>query len=118
MQPNLKPILIRYGSAILAIVAATALRVLLNPALGESYPFPPFFFAVLLTAYFCGLGPAVLAIILSVLSVTVLLLPQHPAWRLQDPDFQLGIGLFSFMGVATGLICERLRAVSRRGADA
>ncbi|HEY3135010.1 MAG TPA: PAS domain S-box protein [Blastocatellia bacterium] len=54
--------ILRYGSAVLAVAAATLLRSLLDPVLGAATPFPTYFVAALLIAWFAGLGPSLLSI--------------------------------------------------------
>ena len=63
IPPNASSFLKRYGCAIVSIVLATWLRLLLDPALGEQFPFATLFFAVLLTAWYGGLLPALAAVV-------------------------------------------------------
>ncbi|MEP7365850.1 MAG: PAS domain S-box protein [Acidobacteriota bacterium] len=53
-----------YGCALASIALATWLRVLLDPVLGGRIPFPTLIAAVLLTAWYGGVRPALLAIVL------------------------------------------------------
>ena len=62
-----------YGIAIAAVLSALAARGLLPAGL----PFITFFPAVILTAYFCGLGPAVVAAILSGAVAWFVVLPSN-----------------------------------------
>lgn len=53
----------RYGVALLALAAATLVRLMLNPVLGpEAVPYPTFFCAILVAFWFGGLGPGLLAV--------------------------------------------------------
>src|SRR5689334_15854046 len=54
----------RYGSAVLVIALATVLRLWLNPVL-EGSGFALFLAAVVVAAWFGGLGPSLLALIAS-----------------------------------------------------
>jgi PAS domain S-box-containing protein len=56
---------LKYLVAILAVVAALSLRLLLNPFLSLDVPFITFFFAVMVAAWYGGLGPGVLAALFS-----------------------------------------------------
>ena len=49
--------LFHYGFAPISIWLATWVRLLLDPALGNQFPFITMFFAILLTAWYGGLGP-------------------------------------------------------------
>jgi diguanylate cyclase (GGDEF)-like protein len=62
-----------YAVAVAAILCALAARVVLPPGL----PFITFYPAVILTAYFCGLGPAVLCAILSGFIAWFVVLPSN-----------------------------------------
>ena len=61
-----RALLLRYGCAVMTIAAATWIRVLLDPTLGSESPFPAMLFAILLTVWFGGFGPALLALVLAV----------------------------------------------------
>lgn len=56
--------LIRYGCAVLCVAAATWLRVLLDPIVGNASPYPAVILGVLATAWLAGSGPAIVAIAL------------------------------------------------------
>lgn len=55
--------MLRYGCAVVSIALATWVRVLLAPALGGRSPFSTLLFAVLLTAWYGGFRPALVAAI-------------------------------------------------------
>ncbi len=58
--------LVRYGVALLAVGLALLLKLLLDPVIGqEATPFRLFLAAVVIGAWFGGLGPGLLAIFLS-----------------------------------------------------
>ena len=61
-----------YGIAVLAVAAAAGLGPFLTPVLGERAGLVTFFAAVLITAWSGGFGPAITAVLLSVLVATVL----------------------------------------------
>ncbi len=65
----------RYGLAIVSVGLATALRMALDPALGDRSPFPIFLFAILVTARYCGLRPALTAVTLGVFSADYFFMP-------------------------------------------
>ena len=60
--------LVRYGAAVLAVVAIALLRGALSPLIGRTnLPFTMFFYAVAFAAWFGGFRPALLSIVLSLL---------------------------------------------------
>lgn len=69
----------RYAIATLLVVAAFMLRALLQPQLGPSHPYSVFVPPVLISAYFLGRRPAILAAALSVtLGYSVFVAPSLP----------------------------------------
>jgi PAS domain S-box-containing protein len=67
--------LLRYGCAVLSIGLATWVRVLLNPILGVQDAFSTLLLAVLVTAWYGGVRPALLAVVLGVFSADYFLIP-------------------------------------------
>jgi PAS domain S-box-containing protein len=60
---------IRYGLAVLAAFAALYLRYLLDPLLGVTNPYHAAWLAVVFTAWYCGLGPSILATLIEAFGV-------------------------------------------------
>lgn len=60
-----RPALARYGTALFAVAVIGVLRLLLERWLQGHAPFLPFILAILVSALWCGLGPAVFATLLS-----------------------------------------------------
>src|SRR5205814_8098402 len=63
---------LRYGSALVAVALATAGRRLLDPSLGDHQPFATYFLAVIFTAWYGGLGPSLVALVLGGVAATYL----------------------------------------------
>ena len=104
----------RYASAVLATAAAAILRVGLNIVLqrhhptAASYPYPTFFLAVLWTAFYCGLGPALLATALGGAIVSILI--SHPILGVRIiSDFAGVVAYFVTSLTAVLLIVDRQR---------
>jgi hypothetical protein len=91
-------VLSRFGCAVICITLAVWIRLLLNPVLGIQFPFATLFLAILITAWYGGFRPALLAVILGVLAAHFLL-PPYGA-RLNGFD-QRAAGLVLY--VCTGL---------------
>src|SRR6266853_1857303 len=72
------PWMLRYGSALIGVALATALRLVLNPALGSHLPFTTYFVAAILAAVYGGLGPALVTVALGAVLGTYLFIP-HPS---------------------------------------
>jgi K+-sensing histidine kinase KdpD len=67
-MPRISDSLLRYGVAILAVVVASLSTMLLSPVL-QPAPFSLFFAAVMIAAWYGGLGPGLVATILSSLAL-------------------------------------------------
>src|SRR5205085_12140498 len=69
MRPRLHRLL-RYAVAALAVLLAAAVTELLDPIWGGRLPFVAFYPAVVLVAWFAGVGPGLLATLASVVLIT------------------------------------------------
>ena len=80
----------RYGAAFFAVLVAFLLRVALTPFVGgERFPFAAFLIAIVFCALYCGVGPSIVAVFLSLLAVWYVFLPPHFSLQLGDPRSQL-----------------------------
>ena len=92
----------RYALAVLIAGLALLLRQVLSPLLGATNPYFTLWAAVVFSAWYCGLGPAVVTTVVSLVGVWYwFLLPLH-SFRLQDPKIHIS-GLVGF-GVLSGFI--------------
>jgi PAS domain S-box-containing protein len=113
MQGASRSALFRYGGAVLAIAVATVLRFWLD-SLVEGAGLAVFFIAVVIAGWYGGVGPFILAFTLSLVSFGVFFpkppeaVPDHPARVL------IGLGAFFFVGLATALLSESVRAAQGR----
>jgi hypothetical protein len=60
-----RPIAVRYAMAILAAAAALLLRKILSPWLGPDNPYLPSWAAIVFSAWYCGIGPSVACVLVS-----------------------------------------------------
>jgi two-component system sensor kinase FixL len=97
-----------YGVAVALIAAALALRLLLQPVLGLSIPYLPFFPAILLAAWYGGFGPGALATGLTAIIAMYLFLPPAGLAVSGGGDW-LSLALFSGTGLGIAWINHRLR---------
>jgi PAS domain S-box-containing protein len=111
--------IVPYLLALAAVLVMTGARWLLIPTLGEQLPFTTLIIAVLLAAWYGGLGPAVFATAMSALLALFLFLPPIYSFHLGGNMGGLRLLLFSATGVIAGLLGEsRLRAQARAEAAA
>ena len=68
----------RYGVALLATAAGTGLQVLLDPVLEGDFPFAGYLIAIIVSAWYGGFGPAVLAVVLGAWGTASFLHPEPP----------------------------------------
>ena len=107
--------LVRYGAAILAVVAITLLRMGLTPLIGQTtFPFTLYFCAVIFAAWFGGFRPAVLSIVLSLLA---------GAWFFAEPlgllwvsrhDDQIAMLMIVLVGFGAALLSRSQRSAVDR----
>ncbi len=67
--------MLRYGCAAISIALATGVRLLLGPILGDRSPFPTLLFAVLVTAWYGGVRPALFAVISGIFLADYFVIP-------------------------------------------
>jgi signal transduction histidine kinase len=112
MPKTFLPLLLRYGSAP-AGVALAALLTRLLPSL-EQTPYLLFFVPVIACALFGGLGPGLLAAVLSVMAVDFFFLYPVPSLAVEDLADIYRLGIFALVAlVISGLAGQRKRAAAR-----
>src|SRR5437879_1291263 len=91
---------LRYGSALVVTAVATGARLLLDPVFGDGLPFITYFVAVVVVAWYGGVGPAVVAVVLSALAVDYFILPPRGNLVIHSREQQLGLLIFVLLGLA------------------
>jgi signal transduction histidine kinase len=92
----------RYAAALGATGIALAVRLLLNPVLGDDLPYITLFASVAFSAWFCGTGPSISAVAGAILGARYwLLLPKH---TLGFPDTAQSLGLLVFLFVSSVMV--------------
>jgi len=116
LQPLQGSKLKRYAIALLGMAAALALRSLFQPILGGSMHYVSISAATVFAAWYCGLGPAVLATILGSLAANALFLsPYQPLGPFTEKDI-IGELLFLLFSAAIIAVAEGgRRALLRLG---
>ena len=114
MPPTYRSFLLRYGSAVTSIALATGIGLLLDPALGHHLFLTPFFVAILLTAWYGGFGPSLVAFALGLWAVVLFLVPPFGAFAVQGLECQVRIGFYVMVGLGSAFLIESLRAARHR----
>jgi PAS domain S-box-containing protein len=111
---NTRPFLLRYGYAALGIAFALWVRLLLDPELGNQFPFATLFLAVLLTARYGGFGPALVAVVVGALAADYFLIPPRGSFSVEGRDQLLGLILYLAVGLGTALLGGVMQAAERK----
>lgn len=108
-RPLLRKPASRYALAFVAAIAALYLRALLVPFLGWGNPYHTVWLGVVFCAWFCGVGPSILATLVMVIGIVYWFLPPIHRLAIADPRDWFGvIGFVVFAGVII-TIGERAR---------
>lgn len=100
---------VRYGVAIVASVGALVLTLVLWPMIQPSI-FPLFFAAVMLSSWYGGLGPGLVATAMAVTSIDYFFLPE-PGTRIVAFEMSLRLGIFALVALLiSSLTAARQRA--------
>ncbi len=108
---------LRYGSAIVAVVVSNIARLALDPFLGNRFPFATHFLAILVIACYAGLAPALVATGLGAASSIYLLMTPRPTLWIEGVENLFGMVLFLTVGVGIALLGGALRG-ARQVAEA
>jgi PAS domain S-box-containing protein len=103
-----------YGLAVLLVGLALIIRLLLASLLGTRLPMLLFLPAVMLSAWFGGLGPGLLAIALSVLAGDLFLMNPADAVVRPIPNRYWRLGLFAIQALLFCPLIAGIRAARRR----
>ena len=107
----------RYGFAVASVALAVGVRLLLDPELGFAYPFATLFVAILLTAWYGGLGPALTAVVLGGFLEVYFVLPPRGVFIPQGWYQQVGLVLYTCAGLGISLLGGAVD-FARRSAEA
>ena len=108
----------QYGLAVLATLVALLLREVLTPLFGTTNPYHTVWLAVAFSAWYCGTGASIVAVLLSIVGVWYLFLPPIHSFALQNPEIEISgmVGFLVFSGfiIALGEANRRSNARSER----
>jgi PAS domain S-box-containing protein len=117
MRATTPPLVLRYAAAVLAVAVATAARQLLDRTLGDHQPFATYFLAVIFAAWYGGLGPSLLALLLGGLAALYLFVPPRSSFAIQVGEHQVGLLLYLVVGFTSAAFSEALQAARRRAEE-
>jgi PAS domain S-box-containing protein len=101
-----------YGITAAGVALAAAARIAFDPLLGDRFPFLTFFVAIVVAAWYGGVGPGVLAVGLSWLTIIRVFLEPGGAVPVFGVQWRLLLA-FILVGLAAALLGELLRAAQR-----
>jgi PAS domain S-box-containing protein len=110
--------LLVYGVAVTSIMLATLLRLLLQPVLGNNQPYVTYVIAVVFTAWFGGLRPALLALVLGALGAIYFFVPPENSLAMNGPPYVAGLMLYLTVGITSALLSEAMHRARRRAEEA
>lgn len=112
MRAFSRSVLLRYVVALLFVALATVLTLLFRPFAAPG-AFLLLFCSVVLSAWYGGLGPGLMATILGGLALVYCIAEPIHSWSLVDPNDLLRLSLFVFMAVLLSWLIETLHATQR-----
>lgn len=100
---------LRYAIAVISIALATLFRWWLDPILETHIPFTTFYAAIMITAWYGGVGPSLLAIVSGAILASFLFVEPRGSIYIYDLEHQVGLGLYLLVGLVVTLLMESLR---------
>ncbi|HEX8000945.1 MAG TPA: PAS domain S-box protein [Pyrinomonadaceae bacterium] len=106
---------LRYSFAVFSVVVATLLRLALSPVLGPSnVPYITYFLAVIVTAWACGLWPALLTVLLSAIAAAYFFVPPIYSLALTQAEHLFGLVVFLVVGTSIAVLSEAMHRARAR----
>ena len=106
--------LVRYGVAVALVAVALLLRWAIFGHLDHRLPFAFFLVAVMVAAWFGGLGPGLLAAVAGLLLGDYFFLPQHGAYAALGDAERAAITIYAINATLIVVLMENLHARIRR----
>ncbi len=106
-----RPFMLRYGLAVVSIGLATWVRLLLGPVLGERSHIPSLLLAVLLTALYGGVRPALLAVAAGAFSANYFLIAPRGSFRVRESAEYLSLAFYLAAGAGVAVLGGVMRAL-------
>ncbi|MCG3114040.1 MAG: ATP-binding protein [Candidatus Manganitrophus sp. SB1] len=105
---------LRYGMGVLTVALILSLKLLIDPFIREESPFLLFLIAVMVSAWYGGLGPGLLATALSALVSDYVFLVPHYGFLGYTPGQTVEMGLFIFEGLVISALTVALHSAKNQ----
>lgn len=102
---------VRYSLAVIVVALATIIRILLRPIIPTGFPFLTYFLAVMLAAWHGGLGPGLVASVLSTLAADLLLIEPLYEFHLTAGYYWVSLGVFVVEAVTITMMTDRMTRI-------
>jgi K+-sensing histidine kinase KdpD len=99
----------RYAVAILAAVIAILLRKLLDPLIGPQYPYNTMFLAVVVSAWYGGIGPALVSMVVGAGAILYWFVPPYHSFAVRSSAEAFGLLVFLLMSAVIAALGESTR---------
>ncbi len=109
-----RPWLLCYGLAVVTAFMSLIIHWLLVPFIGLAGPFLLFAPAIMLSAWYGGLGPGLLATGVSCLLANYFLIAPINSFLIADPSNLVRLGLFALIGIQISILSGALLAAKQR----
>jgi PAS domain S-box-containing protein len=106
---NLRRDTARYAVAILAAVIAILLRKLLDPLIGPQYPYNTMFLAVVVSAWYGGIGPAIASMVVGAGAILYWFVPPYYSFAVRSSAEAFGLLVFLLMSAVIAALGESTR---------
>src|SRR3954470_886522 len=106
---ELRPIWVQYLVSFLGLAAALGILQLLEPILGPRYEFVVLYPAIAFAAYYGGLGPALLMLVLGGLAVDYLFLEPRYAIGLSNREQIIACAFYALNSLVIAILGSRMR---------
>ncbi len=113
----MRPSAAAYGVSLAAVAAAVGVRLLLEPLLADRLPFVTLFAAVVFVAWYCGRGPALLALVVGSFAVAYFILRPRYSFAVDQFEYQVGLVLYGVVGLAAVAMFDSLRKARQRAEE-
>ena len=106
----------RHAATFLALVVATITRVALDPVLGDHLPFVTYFVAVAFVAWWSGLGPSIVALVVGWWLAEFFFLSPRYVWypHGKTPAHLVGAASYFMVGLSSIAVCGAMRRAQHR----
>ncbi len=105
---------LRYGAAVLFVGVALALRAAFDALLGDAHPFPFFLAAIAVAAWYGGVGPALLALLLGYLAAEWFFIAPRYDLAISTPLHFFSLAVYAITGLVVGFAVSAAQTAARR----